>query len=54
MGFDLYQCTDWLEQRGLSELQLGNMIDNIQNPQFVNVLKPAFRPPQMVMAPGQM
>jgi len=40
MGFDLYAASDFLESRGICEMQLNNLIDNIQNPQYVNVLKP--------------
>lgn len=40
MGFDLYQCQDFLEQRGICEMQMNNLVDNLNNPQYVNVLKP--------------
>ena len=50
MGFDLYQCQDFIEQKGLPEMQLNNLVDNLQNPQYVNVLKPQMmmqQPPMM-------
>ena len=40
MGFDLYQVQDFLEAKGLCEMQLNNLVDNLNNPQFINVLKP--------------
>lgn len=48
MGFDLYACQDFLETRGICEMQLNNLIDNLQNPQYINVLKPVIMqaPPQ--------
>ena len=48
MGFDLYACQDFLETRGICEMQLNNLIDNLQNPQYINVLKPMIMqaPPQ--------
>ena len=39
MGFDLYTCQDFLEGKGLPEMQLNNLVDNLNNPQYVNVLK---------------
>ena len=55
MGFDLFQCQDFLEQRGLPEMQLNNLVDNLNNPQYINVLKtypmmvPQQQQPQMMM-----
>lgn len=40
MGFDLYQCQDFIEQRGICELQMNNLVENLMNPQYMNVLKP--------------
>ena len=40
MGFDLYQVQDFLESKGLCEMQLNNLVDNLNNPQYMNVLKP--------------
>ena len=40
MGFDLYQVQDFLESKGLPEMQLNNLVDNLNNPQYMNVLKP--------------
>ena len=39
MGFDLYQVQDFLESKGLPEMQLNNLVDNLNNPQYMNVLK---------------
>ena len=39
MGFDLYTIQDFLENRGICEAQLNVLIDNMQNPTYVNVLK---------------
>ncbi len=39
MGFDLFSCQDWLEQRGLYEAQLDVFLNAMQNPNFVNVLR---------------
>ena len=39
MGFDLFTCQDWLEQRGLYEAQVDVLLNAMQNPQYVNVLK---------------
>ena len=50
MGFDLYACQDFLDQRGIVELQLGNLIDNMQNPSYINVLKV---PPVQMQPPMQ-
>lgn len=50
MGFDLYQCQDFLEGKGLPEMQLNNLVDNLQNPQYVNVLKAM----PMMQQPGAM
>ena len=50
MGFDLYQCQDFLEAKGLPEMQLNNLVDNLNNPQYVNVLKSQ----PMMMQPQQM
>ena len=56
MGFDLYACQDFLETRGICEMQLNNLIDNLQNPQYINVLKPMIMqaPPQQMMMPNPM
>ena len=53
MGFDLYQVQDWLMTRGICEAQQNIVIDQINNPQYMNVLRPAVMPgqPQM-MVPG--
>ena len=39
MGYDLYAVSDWLDRAGISEYQLGNFVDNFQNPNYVNVLR---------------
>ena len=39
MGFDLYQCQDFLEAKGLPEMQMNNLVENLNNPQYINVLK---------------
>lgn len=49
MGFDMFQVQDFLEQKGLVELQMGNIVDNLHNPNFRNVLKETFRPAQPVL-----
>lgn len=59
MGFDLYQCQDFLEMRGLCEEQFNNLVDNLNNPNFVNVLKLVQQPmigvqPVMMQAPAGM
>ena len=46
MGLDLYAAQDFLDQRGICEMQMNNLLDNMNNPQYVNVLKPV---PQMMM-----
>ena len=42
LGFDLYQCQDFLESRGVCEMQINNLLDNMPNPNYVNVLKLVF------------
>lgn len=39
-----------MESRGLCEEQVGNLVDNLNNPNFINVLKPMVMvaPPQQV------
>ena len=56
MGFDLYQCQDFLETRGLCEEQFNNLVDNLNNPHFVNVLKfvQQQQQPMMVAQPVMM
>ena len=39
MGFDLYQVQDFLEHKGICEDQVQVLLDNINNPGFVNVLR---------------
>ena len=55
MGFDLYQVQDWLMTRGICEAQPNIVLDNINNPNYVNVLKPAApvmpAPVQQMFAP---
>ena len=40
MGFDLYQVQDFLMTRGICEAQQNIVLDNINNPQYFNVLRP--------------
>lgn len=51
MGYDLYQCQDFLMTRGIPELQMNNLVENLHNPQYFNVLKPQV-PVQMVAPQG--
>lgn len=53
MGFDLYQCQDFLENRGLPEVQMNNLVENLNNPQYVNVLKIQPMMQQQMMPPQQ-
>ena len=55
MGFDLFQIQDWLEQKGLWELETNTLIELMNSPTFVNVLKQgAMMPPQQQVPPGMM
>lgn len=46
LGFDLFQVQDFLDNRGICEMQVNNVLDNMPNPNYVNVLKLFFAPPQ--------
>jgi len=38
MGYDLFTVQDFLENKGICEAQLNVLIDNMQNPAYMNVL----------------
>ena len=40
MGFDPLNCSEFLTDRGICEMQLNNLMDNMNNPAYVNVLRP--------------
>ena len=44
IGFDLYMCQDFLEQKGICEQQINTLLDNIQNPTYINVLRHQIMP----------
>lgn len=40
-GLDHFRVLDFVNERGLCELRIGNVRDNMANPSFTNVLKMA-------------
>ena len=52
MGFDLYQAQDWLASRGICEMEPSVAIDQMNNPNYINVLKPRAQPQQQWFPPG--
>ena len=40
MGLDMYACQDFLEQKGICEKDVNIVLDNCNNPNYRNVLKP--------------
>ena len=39
MGYDLYACQDFLENRGIYEADPLILVENLQNPSYFNVLR---------------
>lgn len=52
MGFDPLNLSDWLNDYGICEAQINNLIDNFNNPNYRNVLRRAFVQPQHPMMGG--
>ena len=40
MGMDIYAVADFIDQKCIVENDLGIVIDNMNNPNYVNVLRP--------------
>ena len=52
MGVDLFAAQDFLEGKGICEAEMNNLLDNMNNPNYINVLKPQMMPPgQQQMQP---
>ena len=52
LGYDLLTVQDFLEDKGLSEESLETVIDCMQNPSYINILRQNFVPPTNPMAGG--
>lgn len=52
LGYDLLTVQDFLEDHGLSEESLETVIDCLQNPSYVNILKKNFFSPTKPIALG--
>jgi len=40
MGMDMYQVADFIDQKCIVENDFGIIMDNMQNPNYMNVLRP--------------
>jgi len=40
MGMDMYQVADFIDQKCIPEKSMNNVLDNMNNPGYVNVLRP--------------
>lgn len=48
MGYDMYQVADFIDQKCICENDFGIVMDNLQNANYVNVLRPImYQQPQM-------
>ena len=45
-GFDMFQVQDWIDQRGLPSIDEYVILDNLNNPGYVNPLKGMMVQPQ--------
>ena len=53
MGMDLFQVNDFIDQRGVCEVNMNIVLDMMNNPQYRCPLKVTFQQPMMMQGNGQ-